>query len=387
MNHALSPGERLELVDTLKAILRFPTEDPPGGELALARHIEQSLKAWAIPAVVDEFAPGRANVLARIGDAGSAKRLIFSAHLDTMPVGSGEWTHGPFAAHEVGGRIYGRGAADMKGGVAAMIFALKRLAQHARELGGELVLALSAGESSSCLGAKRFVYTGALAGAQAILVSEPSSLNVLVAETGALWLKAHATGTPGHASGAGGSCGTGDNAILKIADCINALRNLDFAVEPHPLLGLPALRFGTVEGGSAINLTPDQAALGIDIRYLPGMRAEAIVKMLQTHAGHEIHFEVIDDKPPVEVPVEHEFVTTCSEACRETLANVPPAGGVAYFSDSNVLCPALGIPRVIIGPGELGMSGQRDEYVEIDKLAAAVEIYSRIAIKVLGSAV
>jgi len=89
--------------------------------------------------------------------------------------------------------------------------------------------------------------------------------------------------------------------------------------------------------------------------------------------------EVIDDKPPVVVPADHPFVATCLDACRGVLGEAAAPAGVSYFSDANVLCPALGVPRAIIGPGALGMSGQRDEHVEIAKLEAAADIYERIA--------
>ncbi len=376
--------EREELVELLRSIIRVPTEDPPGREIELARHVHQTLLGWGLRSELDEFSPGRANVVARLGAPGPRPALAFSAHLDTMPAGSSPWRHPPFAADEADGRVYGRGAADMKGGLAAMMHAAERLAHGASALQGELVLAFSAGESSSCLGAKRLVETGALRGVGAILVSEPSSLRVLVAEKGALWVKAVAKGTPGHASGAAAKTGAGDNAILRIVDCVGALREMRFGSAGHALLGEPDLRFGTVQGGSAVNLTPDHAELGIDVRYLPGMTRAQILEVLQERVGADVALETMDDKPPVEVCADHPFVLACLAACRAVLGTVDPPGGAAYFSDSNVLCPALGVPRVIVGPGELGMSGQRDEHVEVAKLIAATEIYVRLAADVLG---
>lgn len=368
-----------DLVGLLQAVIRHPTEDPPGREIELARYVHAWLEARGVSSAIDEFAPGRANVLGRVAGAGALPALVFSAHLDTMPAGEGEWTHAPFAGEIADGRVYGRGAADMKGGLAAMMEAARRVAADAAGLRGDLLLALSAGESSRCLGARRFVSTGVLAGAGAMLVSEPSGLRVLVAEKGALWLRLTAAGRPGHASGAEGSSGAGDNAIVKLVDALERLRATALPGEAHPLLGRASLAIGTIRGGRAVNLTPDAAEAEVDIRYPPSTDAQTILEAVRAAAGGGVGLEVIDDKPPLEVSADHPFVTACLEACRGVLGDVPAPGGVSYFSDANVLCPALGIPRAIIGPGALGMSGQRDEHVEIAKLEAAAEIFERLA--------
>jgi succinyl-diaminopimelate desuccinylase len=223
------------------------------------------------------------------------------------------------------------------------------------------------------------VLDGSLEGAGALLVSELSSLEIFIAEKGALWLKAIAAGAPGHPSGAAGAHGAGDNAIFKLVDLINRLRDWKPEAPAHPLLGEPSLSVGTITGGSAINITPDHAELGLDIRYVPGMSAEDILSELQALAGADITFEVLDDKPPVETPPDHPFVRLCQESCRSVLGKEPSLGGVPYYSDAAILSPALDLPWVIIGPGETGMSGQRDEYVTIDKVFAAADIYMQIA--------
>jgi succinyl-diaminopimelate desuccinylase len=286
----------------------------------------------------------------------------------------------------------------MKGGLAAMIAAAQRLEQENLPLKGDLILAFSAGESSNGLGAKQMVADGSLLGAGALLISEPTSLKIVIAEKGALWVKAIATGTPGHPSGAAGSLGSGDNAIRKLVSFINRLRDFLPETPVHPLLGETTTDVNTIVGGSAINLTPDRAELGLDIRYLPGMSAEAILGELRSVAdsgGLEITFEVLDDKAPVETPSDHPFVSLCRESYLSSLGRRPEPvegrvereeaalGGASYFSDAAVLCPALDLPRVIIGPGELGMSGQRDEYVQVEKLSAAADIYVEIALDFL----
>jgi succinyl-diaminopimelate desuccinylase len=386
----LSEAEQGELIALLQQLIRLPTEDPPGRELELARLVHRTLTASGLTSKLVEFKPGRANVVARLKGQSVRPGLVFSAHLDTLPAGEGAWKFPPFEGRIANGRVYGRGASDMKGGLAAMIAAAQWLAREGRSLKGDLILAFSAGESSSGLGARHMLTDGSLEGAGALLISEPTTLKIVIAEKGALWVRAIATGTPGHPSGAAGSCGSGENAILKLISFANRLQDVKLEARAHPLLGEPTIGVNTIAGGSAINLTPDRAELGLDIRYLPGMSAEAILGELQALAdldGSEIALEILDDKPPVETPSDHPFVRLCRRSYRSSVGPVPgkgaPLAGASYFSDAAVLCPALGLPRVIIGPGEMGMSGQRDEYVSIDRLITAAEIYGQIALDFL----
>ncbi len=379
----LTESDRQGLVQLLQRLIQFPTEDPPGREIEMARFIRDMLQSWGLDATLDEFEPDRANVTARLRGDGTCPGLAFSAHIDTMPAGSQGWTVPPFGGEIHHGKLYGRGASDMKSGLAAMLVAVKQAAQWQAPLKGDLILAISAGESSNCLGAKRIVATDGLRGAGAIVVSEPTSLGVLVAQTGTWWVKASATGTPGHPSGATGGQGTGANAIHKISDLVQQLRHFQFEAEAHPLLGLPSLSIGLIAGGTAVNQTPDHAELSLDVRFLPGMTQDDMLAALQTLAGPEIQFKTIDWKPSLELDVDHPLVALTLDACQWRLGHAPPPGGVAYFSDAVIYSPALSLPSIIIGPGELGMSGQPNEYVDVDNLIAASEIYQWLAYQAL----
>lgn len=370
----LSPEERAEAADLLAGLARCPSPDPPGNEAEVAGFLAGWLGANGFDVTTDEFQPGRLNVLARL-KGGTAPALIFSAHTDTMPAGDSDaWTHPPFAAEVADGKLYGRGAADMKGGLAAMAAAALKLKRATAALPGDVILAFSAGESSSCLGAKRMVERGDLAGAGALLVSEPSSMQVLIAETGALWLEARATGTPGHASAGGG-----DNAILKLIDFLDRVRGNPFAQETHPLLGAASLAINTIGGGGAVNLTPDTATATLDIRTVPGMTTAGVLAVLGDIAGVGIDFRVLDDKPSIVTDPDSPFVARCQAALAAVRPGAAAPAGVSYFSDSCVLAPALDVPRVIIGPGEAGMSGQRDEWVSLEAVYDAAAVYAAIA--------
>ncbi|NIA70959.1 M20 family metallopeptidase [Pelagibius litoralis] len=367
-------------LEFLRNLITIETCDPPGREVDAARYIRNTLAASGIPAEIDEFLPGRANLLAKIVGAGEKPPLVFSAHLDTVPVGHQPWSVPPFSGEIREGRLFGRGASDMKSGVTAMAAAAARLASGGTSLAGDLILAFSAGESSNCLGAKRFVERGDIADAGAILVSEPSSLGIIVSEMGVLWLRAVAHGRLGHVSG-----NSGVNAIEAMSDFLRDLRTINLPSPEHALLPNPSICVGTISGGSAVNITPDRCEAEIDIRLRSGTDQKVIISILKDIAPPEIELIVSDFKPPVETAPDHPFVVTCMRALEVGSGAAPIPQGVAYYSDATIFNEAHGTPFAIIGPGDNGMSGQVDESVDLNNVEQAIEIYCRIAKSWLAS--
>lgn len=368
------------LVALLQAVIRAESPDPPGDETRVAGVLETELRRLGLAVETDEFAPGRFNIMVRVRGTGARPGLVFSAHMDTLPAGTGAWRHPPFAGVVEDGRIYGRGACDMKSGLAAMVsaaVALQADADAGRPPAGDLVLALTGGESSSCLGARRLVETRALAGCDAILVSEPSSLRMLTAEKGALWLRAVAHGVAGHLSG--GDRRSAIDAMIAFLPGLPAA----LPAETHALLGGATVDVGRIEGGTAINLTPDRCAAEIDIRYLPDQDPAALTAAVGA-LDPAITLETIDVKPPVDTPADDPFVALCLEETARVTGRTARPGGAAYFSDACVLSPAFGLPMVIIGPGALGGSGALDESCAVADLVAASRLYARIARRHLG---
>lgn len=363
------------ILSLLTRLISIDSCDPPGREVEMARCLQQALLAAGVFAELDEFAPGRANLLARLAGSGIKPPLVFSAHLDTVPIGTTAWTEEPFGGKFKNGRVYGRGASDMKSGVVAMTAALIALARRQRSLSGDLLLALSAGESSNCLGAKRFVEQRRFPDAMAILVSEPTSLDIVVAEMGVLWVRAIAKGRIGHVSG-----DAGINAIERMGIFISQLQSIKLPSPEHALLPPPTMSVGRISGGMAVNITPDRCIAELDVRIRPGTSPQDILDLLGSSG---LEFEMIDFKPSVETAIDHPFTQVCFDACAMESERVPTISGVAYYSDATIYAASYGIPFTIVGPGELGMSGQPDEFVEIEKVMRAVKIYRRIAERLL----
>jgi succinyl-diaminopimelate desuccinylase len=299
--------------------------------------------------------------------------------MDTVPVGKEKWTYPPFAGEVHDGKIFGRGAADMKGGLACMIAAGTILAQSGIRLSGDLILALTFDETFGLEGAKRLIDGGYLEHAGALLVGEPSSLDVFVAEKGALWLQCTARGRTAHTS----MPHLGSNAIIELAHFLIRLESELDLTSNHPLLGGGTYTVGTVQGGVTINVVPDQCEAQIDIRLCPGHDYEKIIHRVRQLAGETIDIEVIDWKPPVETDPGAEIAKISLGAVEKITGEDKSPKGVAYYTDGAVLANRLSIPMVIIGPADTGMTHQPDEYVDVYKLVQAVKIYLLIAVRYL----
>ncbi len=232
-------------VQLLQTLIRTRSTNPPAEEVTLAAWVHQWLQDRGLRSELKPFDGKRANVVARVAGTGECPGLIFSAHFDTVPEGDLPWDHPPYGGDVHEGRVYGRGAADMKGGMAAMMIAAAALARAPAKLRGDVILAFTSGETSNCIGAQKLMADGMLADAGAFLVSEPTGLDVGIAEKAALWLRVTARGRTSH----GSQPQAGSNAVRTLVCALARLENLRFDIAPHPLLGAPTLAIGKIHGG------------------------------------------------------------------------------------------------------------------------------------------
>jgi succinyl-diaminopimelate desuccinylase len=368
-------GPELSALELARRLLAFDTINPPGSEAAPARFLGGLLSAAGYQTRYFEFSPGRTTLLATL--EGSGGRLIgFTGHLDTVPLGSAAWTYDPFAGVVDNGRLYGRGASDMKAAVAAMVVAALRQA-GTESPGAGIVLIITAGEETSCEGARHLAAALELrAMVGALVVGEPTSNQPVIAHKGCVRYRIAARGVSAH----GSMPDQGVNAIHRIAEVVQQLRSFDFRTAPHPLLGAPTLNVGTIAGGSGINLVADGAEIGVDVRLVPGQREEILRARLQAELGPDVIIERLEQAESVETdPADPWIRQVCGIAERYLGSGLTP-GGVPYFTDASVLTPALGNPpTVILGPGEAAMAHKTDEYCLVSRLDQSVAIYSDIA--------
>jgi succinyl-diaminopimelate desuccinylase len=267
-----------EAVQFLQSLIQINSVNPPGNEKMVAEAIQTYLKSTNLQVEVDDLGNNRANLFVNYHSGGrNGKYLVYSGHLDTVPPGKVKWEHDPYSGEVVGNKVFGRGATDMKGGVAAMVLALKYLDQAGVKLNGKLQFVGTAGEEVDGFGAKKVIEKEQIDKATALVISEPSENQLFHAHKGCLWLELTIYGKTAH----GSMPDKGINAILTMNELINQLQTYQFEYTPHSVLGHPTLNIGTIEGGVKTNVVPDQCKMTVDIRTVPGQSNEQIIKDLE----------------------------------------------------------------------------------------------------------
>jgi acetylornithine deacetylase len=325
----------------------------PGG--AGENEIATLIEGWARDAGLDterlEETPGRPSVLVRTRGAGGGRTLLLCGHIDTVNV---EGMTDPHTPRVDGDRLYGRGAYDMKAGVAAALIA----AREASRLGlaGDVVVAAVADEEHASLGVQEALRR---VSADAAVVTEPTELELVAAHKGFVWSEIEVTGRSAH----GSRPYLGVDAILKMGAVLNELAQLDrsLADRTHPLLGRASLHTSLIEGGVELSSYPAHCKLGLERRTLPGETARQIEAELesllercrQADPEFEASHRALLVREPFEIGQEEELVALVAEAVAEVLAEPPKIGGASYWADAAFIA-AAGIPTVLLGPGGEG---------------------------------
>jgi len=357
-----------------RELLRFDTVNPPGQERDCAHMAGKLLEEWGFSVQFFEYEEGRTSVIARAGGSDRKAPLCLTGHLDVVPLGTRKWSKDPFAGEADGDRLYGRGSSDMKAGVAAMLMAAKSFSKKLNDTPG-LVLVLTAAEENGCIGSRHLAMLPTLMGkAGAIVVGEPTSNYPMIGHKGSIKFHASFRGVSAH----GSMPQLGVNAIYKAAKAIQALEEFRFGVEAHPVMGLPTMNVGTVEGGSGVNLVPDLAKIGVDIRTVPGINHDELILKLKNILG-EAELEVFADSNAVWTEPDEAWVQRVFEICKPILKETPAARTAPYMTDAaNLRKVYAGAPVLVLGPGEAAMAHQTDEYCNMERIRQSVAIYEEI---------
>jgi len=377
-----------EVVEVLQKLIQLKSVNPPGNERVIAEWAGDYLRKAGLEVELIEHGPERASVLARLKGSGAEPGLLFSAHLDTVPVGAEAWRYPPFDGQVAEGKVWGRGTSDMKGGMAAMMVAVKLLKQAGVTLKGDVILAFTAGEETDSLGALAVAKREDIMPVQALLVSEPSSNDIFVAEKGALWLEISTYGQTAH----GSMPDLGRNAILMMNAVINGLMALDIPFENHHLLGGFSRSINTIQGGVKTNVVPDFCTLSVDMRTVPGQVNSIITQQVQDlldqltaeYPGFSGKLSILNDRLPVTTAEDHPLVAKFNQAVKVVRGQPSPPSGVRYYTDAAAYVPAWEIPMIICGPGQAGMAHQPNEFCEVDRLVESVKIYLLATTRLLG---
>ncbi|HUF30453.1 MAG TPA: ArgE/DapE family deacylase [Gemmatimonadaceae bacterium] len=350
--------------------------DAPG-EGPVARALAAVLREWGFAVELSEVSPGRPNVIARLGPAGGGT-LILNGHLDT--VGVEGMTHPPFDAQDRDGMLYGRGSADMKGGVAAMCAATARAAA-ANALRCEVIVAAVTDEEYESEGTRALIASGVRA--DAAIVTEPTRLAIAPAHRGFAWIEINVRGRAAH----GSRYDIGVDAIRKAALVLAELdaheRNV-LTARTHRLLGHASLHASTISGGIGWSTYPDRCVVRLERRTLPGETAEGALaevheacdrirlRGVEIDADAALMFaqgpsDVADDAPIVRA------LSRALEACGEAV-NIE---GLSAWTDAALLNDA-GIPAICYGPGDISLAHSATEWVPIGEIERATTVLERL---------
>jgi succinyl-diaminopimelate desuccinylase len=382
------------MVAFLSDLVRTPSVYLPGlpgaNEQRAAQLVYDLLDSWAWQPLWEEVAPGRPNVIADLaGSGGSGALLILEGHTDVVTPGDrAAWQHDPFGAEIVGQRMYGRGTADMKAGVAAMLFAARALQLAGAPFTGRIRLLVPVDEEGLMLGVKHMVARGHADGAAGAIICEPEEREVCVAHKGSLRLRLVSYGRIAH----GAMPEEGINALAGMVRLLARILDLEAQVQAehgmHPLLGKPYItptiaRAPLSGDASQINCLPDQCDAYLDIRTLPSMRHGDLIERigglmaaLQTEfPAFRYELQVIDDRPSTEIAVDHPLVQALVAAHTRVYGARPAYGGVPGATDGVILVRDRQIPVVVYGPGDKRIPHQPDEFVDLDEVVRAAQVY------------
>ena len=366
----------------LRELVRIDSRNPSlaagaPGEAKIAACLADVLREWGFDVRIIDAAPGRPNVVGTLRGGGGARSLMFNGHMDVVDVVS--MTHAPFDALERDGRLYGRGASDMKGGVAAMCAAAARVKGT---LKGDLIVACVADEEWRSIGTEALVSSGIRA--DAAIVTEPTGLAIMPAHKGFAWIQVTVRGRAAH----GSRWDLGVDAIRHAGLVLAELERIDSEALPkknHALLGRPSLHASEIEGGLGLSTYPDRCVLRFERRTIPGETVadvqrevdDVCAQLRRRHRSFDASVEMLFTQPPSDVAQDAPVCETMKRAIRSAHLE-PDFKGMSAWTDAALLNQA-GIPAICFGPGDMGLAHAAEEYIDVRDVERATEILAAFA--------
>ena len=376
----IEPGDARALA---RALVRVDSRNPSlvrggPGELECVQLLQGVLHAWGFWTEIQDAAVGRPNLFARIGTPRGGRSLMFNGHLDV--VGTEGMTHPPFSADEREGRLYGRGSADMKGGIAAMCAAAWRAAKVGTR--GEILVAAVCDEEFDSIGTRAMLARGIRA--DGAIVTEPTRLAIMPAHRGFVWIEVEILGRAAH----GSRFDIGVDAIRHAGLLLAELDRIDAEILPnvtHPLLGRGSLHASLIEGGTGLSTYPDRCVLKLERRTIPGEREEDVLAEVERacetvrlrRSTFEATVRLLGAQGPSDVAVNAPIVRELAHAT-EGFGELVRIEGMSAWTDAALLNDA-GIPAVCYGPGDISLAHAAEEFVPLTEIDRATDVLAALA--------
>lgn len=378
-----------ELVELTQRLIREKSVNPPGDETGTARVLADELIAIGARVKEHEAAPKRVNVETILPGVEHGARFLFNGHMDVVPEGDrSNWTVDPFGGEVKGDLIYGRGASDMKGGLAAVTIALRGLVESGTHLNGDVLFHAVADEEVDGVYGTKYMIKRGLAKANMGIVAEPSvfgkTIVIRQAVRGNCWIRLRTVGKAAHAK----NPSLGVNAVLNMSRLLLELDKLQLKHVPHKILPAPTISAGTViRGGTKVNIIPESCEAEVDVRTTPGITKEQVLeefnsvinRITKEYPNFSATAEIFTYAPPAEIAANHPVVQAAEKATKLVVGHVPPLGAGYGTNDGVYLTYDAGVPMILgFGPGnqETGNLHSADENVRISDLMSFAKIYA-----------
>jgi acetylornithine deacetylase len=373
----------------LRDLVALPSVNPMGRDLKgpelfehrVTDYLEQFFRALGVPCQRQAVAPQRENIVARFEPPGATSTLVLEAHQDTVPTDN--MTIDPFGARIENGRLYGRGACDIKGGMASMLAAFARVVREKPKGAARVVMACSVDEEHTMLGVKALAKLDLGPRPVRAVIAEPTNLNIVNAHKGAVRWHVFTRGKSCHSS----RPELGVNAIYHMAEVLRAIREFADrlrATKGDPLLGPATMSVGRIEGGTSVNTVPDRCRIEIDRRVIPGEDTSQLpgdlLAFLKENVSPAVGYEFSEpwiDMPALGPEASGDLVARLGAAI-DAVKGRHEVMSVPYGTDAATLA-AAGIPSVVFGPGDIARAHTCDEWVPLDEVEQASEILYRLA--------
>ena len=379
------------LVELLQQMVSIPSRNPPGEEKAVAEFLASKAREWGFNAtLIPEPFPNRPQVV--ITHAGTIGKpvLVLNGHLDTVDeLDQSRWSVPPFEGVVKDGKLYGRGATDMKGGLAAALMAARALREAGTLLKGNLVIQAAVGEETGEPGTKYLLVDKGISGNWGVVL-EPTELQVATAERGLVWHHIVVKGRAGHASNPAKAI----NPIPKATRVVEAVEHYsqDLAKRHHPLLGSPIATVTMIHAGVKENVIPATCTVATDRRMLPGeTRAQVEAELTdilnglrQADPSFEYDLQFVGEFASAEIPESHDLVRILSRNIEDTLGRPATIIGTPYGSDVRNFINDARVPAVTFGPGSIANAHAIDEFIEISQLVDCTKVLVALAIDLLS---